>query len=149
MSLQQLVEKTLAPETREKRCDSDKCGHETADTESKITKLPRVLLLFLKRYKYMAVGGGTTRARKVTRLVDIPASINLNNIVSKDVVTPDSILAESVVINDSPEVIALDSSNTVTATPKKSARVPYEGFGTPIKFKGKTEEELSKLSPRI
>jgi len=44
----------------EKRCDSDKCGHETADTESKITKLPRVLLLFLKRYKYMAVSSLTS-----------------------------------------------------------------------------------------
>jgi len=151
VSLQQLVERTLAPETREKRCDSEQCGHETANTETKVTKLPRVLLLFLKRYKYMAVGGGTvtTSTRKVTRLVDIPASINLDNIVSEDVLTPDSILAESVVINDSPEIGSVDSSNVpVPATPKKSVHisVPYEGLGTPIKFKGKTEEELSKLS---
>ena len=154
-SLQQLVEKTLAPEVREKRCD--KCVHETAETETKITKLPRVLLLFLKRYKYMAVGGGTvtTSTRKVTRLVDIPASINLDNIVSDDVLSPDSILAESVVINDSPEsdcagleLTLADSTNTALTTPKKSdnTAVPYEGLGTPIKFKGKTEEELSKLS---
>ena len=43
VSLQQLVEQTLAQETREKRCDS--CQHETAETSTKITKLPRVLLL--------------------------------------------------------------------------------------------------------
>ena len=159
VSLQQLVEQTLAQETREKRCDS--CQHETAETSTKITKLPRVLLLFLKRYKYMAVGGGTvtTSTRKVTRLVDIPASINLDSIVSEDVTAPNSLLPEPVVLNKHTEtevgpaeVPSADSSPAVPATPKKSdnavqgAVVPYEGLGTPIKFKGKTEEELSKLN---
>ena len=158
VSLQQLVEKTLAPELREKRCD--KCVHETAETETKITKLPRVLLLFLKRYKYMAVGGGTltTTARKVTRLVEIPASISLDSIVSQDVLSPDSILAEPLLTNQGPELwsgqelipdstnaglaTAEDVSNAGLATPKKSDKV----LATPVKFKGKTEEDLSKLS---
>ena len=159
VSLQQLVEQTLAQETREKRCDS--CQHETAETSTKITKLPRVLLLFLKRYKYMAVGGGTltTSTKKVTRLVDIPASISLDSIVSEDVTTPDSVLPEPVVLNKTPETEvgpaeapSADSTKAVPVTPKKSdnavqgAMVPYEGLGTPIKFKGKTEEELSKLN---
>ena len=161
-SLQQLVEQTLAQETREKRCDS--CQHETAETSTKITKLPRVLLLFLKRYKYMAVGGGTvtTSTRKVTRLVDIPASIHLDSMVSDDATAPDSLLPEPVVLNKHPEtevspaeVASADSTKPVPPeTPKKSdnavqgacAVVPYEGLGTPIKFKGKTEEELSKLN---
>ena len=158
VSLQQLVEKTLAPELREKRCD--KCVHETAETETKITKLPRVLLLFLKRYKYMAVGGGTltTTARKVTRLVEIPASISLDSIVSQDVISPDSILAESLLTNQGPELWSgqelipdstnaglatpEDANNAGLATPKKSDKV----LATPVKFKGKTEEDLSKLS---
>ena len=140
-SLQQLVEQTLAQETREKRCDS--CQHETAETSTKITKLPRVLLLFLKRYKYMAVGGGTvtTSTRKVTRLVDIPASIHLDSMVSDDATAPDSLLPEPVVLNKHPEtevgpaeVACADSTKSVPPeTPKKSdnavqgAVVPYEG----------------------
>ena len=58
VSLQQLVEQTLAPEVREKRCDS--CGHETATTTTTLVTLPRVMLLYLKSYKYMGTVGGAS-----------------------------------------------------------------------------------------
>jgi len=154
VSIQQLVEKTLAPEVREKRCEE--CGCETATTTTSLVSLPRVMLLYLKRYKYLGpVGGGTitTSSRKVTRLVDIPKAVNLEKLVSDNVDVPDSFLSDSLSINTNPEseengFVSADTTQQPPSTPVKSAAIalPYEGVGTPIKFKGKTEEELAKLS---
>ena len=149
VSLQQLVEQTLAPEVREKRCDS--CGHETATTTTTLVTLPRVMLLYLKRYKYMGtVGGaslgtgGQTTSRKLTRLVDIP---NMVSMVSDNVHVPDPVLSESLDINnhqmeteDVPEPETVSSSQLLPSTPVKNncdnpvLPLTYEGLGTPIKF---------------
>ena len=93
VSPQQLVEQTLAPEVREKRCDSS--GHETATTTTTLVTLPRVMLLYLKRYKDMGtVGGaslgtwGQTTSRKLTRLVDIPDMVSMEKLVSDNVHVP-------------------------------------------------------------
>ena len=157
MSIQQLVENTLAPEVREKRCEE--CGHETATTTTRLVRLPKVMLLYLKRYKYLAAVGGQggtgtsiTTSRKVTRLVDIPDTITLRKMVSEDVKIPDSSLPEVIGISDPDEGSSKASEATATektlpdppSTPVKQAAIPLHG--TPIKFKGKTEEELSKLS---
>ena len=42
VSIQQLVEQTLAPEVREKRCEQ--CGHETATTTTQVSSVPRLIL---------------------------------------------------------------------------------------------------------
>ena len=161
VSIQQLVENTLAPEVREKRCE--KCGHETATTTTRLVRLPKVMLLYLKRYKYLAAVGGQgdtgtaiTTSRKVTRLVDIPDTITLQKMVSEDVKIPDSSLPEVIGISDPEEGQSKATEATSTerinpdplSSPVKQAAIPlpFEGQGTPIKFKGKTEEELSKLS---
>jgi len=164
VSLQQLVEQTLAPEVREKRCDS--CGHETATTTTTLVTLPRVMLLYLKRYKYMGtVGGaslgtgGQTTSRKLTRLVDIPDTVSMEKLVSDNVHVPDPVLSESLDINNHqmeteevPEPETVSSSQLLPSTPVKNncdnpvLPLTYEGLGTPIKFKGKTEEDLAKLS---
>lgn len=161
VSIQHLVEKTLAPEVREKRCE--KCGHETATTTTRLVRLPKVMLLYLKRYKYLAAVGGQgdtgtaiTTSRKVTRLVDIPDTITLAKMVSEDVKIPDSSLPEVIGISDPEEGLSKATEATSTermhpdplSSPVKQAAIPlpFEGQGTPIKFKGKTEEELSKLS---
>ena len=152
VSIQQLVEQTQAPEVIEKRCDE--CGAESATATTKLISLPKVMLLYLKRYKYLGpVGGGTmtTSSRKVTRLVDIPDTVCLQTMVSDTVSVPDSALSQCLSINSevaSDTVDTTDTSPTVPTTPVKNAPIPlpYEGVGTPIKFKGKTEEEIAKLS---
>ena len=40
VSIQQLVEQTLAPEVREKRCEQ--CGHETATTTTQVSSVPYI-----------------------------------------------------------------------------------------------------------
>lgn len=42
VSIQQLVEQTLAPEVREKRCEQ--CGHETATTTTQVSRVPILIL---------------------------------------------------------------------------------------------------------
>lgn len=156
MSIQQLVEQTLAPEVREKRCEE--CGCETATTTTQLTTMPKVMLLYLKRYKYLGTMGGgtvTTTSRKVTRLVDIFDNLSLEKVVSSDVSVPEPVLSDPLTINsmdndlDSDQVVSsVNSTQSPPSTPVKNNAIalPFQGVGTPIKFKGKTEEELSKLS---
>merc|ERR1719477_520230 len=127
---------TLTPEVRERRCES--CGCETATTTTRLVRLPKVLVLYLKRYKYSQ--SGPAPSRKVTRLVDIPESVNLSCLVSDNVILPSSQLPVSLV---KPQTTA---SQVPPSTPTKTSPLPVPQFGTPIKFKGKTEEELMKLS---
>ena len=42
VSIQQLVEQTLAPEVREKRCEQ--CGHETATTTTQVSRVHILIL---------------------------------------------------------------------------------------------------------
>jgi len=135
--LQQLVQQTLAPEVREKRCEG--CGCETATTTTRLVKLPKVLVLYLKRYKYSQTGPAPSR--KVTRLVDIPDTVSLSRLVSENVTLPSNQLPVSLVKSQSAASQIPPSTPTKTNPP-----LPVPQFGTPIKFKGKTEEELMKLS---
>jgi len=138
VQLQQLVEQTIAPEVRERRCEE--CSCETATTTTRLVRLPKVLVIYLKRYKYSQ--SGPAPSRKVTRLVDIPETVNLSRLVSDNVILPSSKLPDSLVQPQS------CSAQCPPFTPIKTCPLPLpvQGFGTPIKFKGKTEEELMKLS---
>ena len=117
------------------------------------------MLLYLKRYKYLGTAGGgdgagTTTSRKVTRLVDIPDTVSLHKLVSDTVRVPEAVLPDTLAIADTEartEAAADTTQDTqllLPTTPVKSSALPltYEGQGTPIKFKGKTEEDLAKLS---
>ena len=124
-----------------------------------LVTVPRVMLLYLKRYKYLGTAGGgdgagTTTSRKVTRLVDIPDTVSLHKLVSDTVRVPEAVLPDTLAIADTEartEAAADTTQDTqllLPTTPVKSSALPltYEGQGTPIKFKGKTEEDLAKLS---
>ena len=124
-----------------------------------LVTVPRVMLLYLKRYKYLGTAGGgdgagTTTSRKVTRLVDIPDTVSLHKLVSDTVRVPEAMLPDTLAIADTEartEAAADTTQDTqllLPTTPVKSSALPltYEGQGTPIKFKGKTEEDLAKLS---
>ena len=102
---------------------------------------------------------GQTTSRKLTRLVDIPDMVSMEKLVSDNVHVPDPVLSESLDINnhqmeteDVPEPETVSSSQLLPSTPVKNncdnpvLPLTYEGLGTPIKFKGKTEEDLAKLS---
>lgn len=134
VSLQKLLHQTFAPEVREKRCES--CHCETATTTTKLVKLPKVLVIYLKRYKYSQACPAPSR--KITRLVDVPDTVNLSCLTSENVNLPCNTLPVSLI-----KAQSINQPSLSTPT-KKSLPVPL--FGTPIKFKGKTEEELLKLS---
>jgi len=76
--------------------------------------------------------------------VDIPETVNLSRVVSDNVILPSN---ELPVLLDKRQS---SSSEVPPFTPTKTSAlplpIPIQGFGTPIKFKGKTEEELMKLS---
>lgn len=83
VSLQQLLEQNFAVEKREKRCED--CGCETATTISRLVKLPRVLVIYLKRYKY---NHQDAPDRKVKSVIDIPETVYLTSLVVHTVSLP-------------------------------------------------------------
>ena len=147
VSIQQLVEETMATQNIEKRCEE--CGHERATMTTKLVKLPRVMLLYLKRYEYQTkVGGG-----KVTREVDIPDTLGLQGMIREDVEIPDSSLPGEITLDDVDPIQTSQVSSTqptpssLPSTPMKevdTSQLSYEHevVVTPLKFKGKTNEEI-------
>ena len=73
-SLQNLLEANLADELREKRCRM--CGGGEALVHKRLTSLPRVLLICLKRYNWNHTGL-VCIGTKDRRFVDIPDEIGL------------------------------------------------------------------------
>eukprot|EP00092_Neocalanus_flemingeri_P028179 GFUD01030602.1.p1 GENE.GFUD01030602.1~~GFUD01030602.1.p1 ORF type:complete len:750 (+),score=252.90 GFUD01030602.1:423-2672(+) len=139
VSVQQLLEKSLAKEERERRCEE--CGCETAHTTSKLVKLPKVLIIYLKRYKYnqqdhLDPGG------KVSRAVDIPETVCLSSMVVETVSLPSTLLPQLVSSLTVEEVAAPGPFST----PAKQHPVPVPGPQTPVKFKGLSEADLGQLS---
>lgn len=88
VSIQSLVEHSMAKETRLRRCP--KCGCEDATVTSELASLPRVLIIFLKRYKYSNLNS----SGKVSRPVDISETICLSSLVSDTVILPDTSLPD-------------------------------------------------------
>ena len=117
MSLQQLLEQSLAEEVIERRCD--KCGCEEASTSSRLVKLPRVLVIILKRYRYGEQD--QTVSNKVSKLVDIPETVSLT----------------------SPSLSQDD--DTLPSTPTKTGHVTSH-VETPVKFKGLDVERVESLN---
>jgi len=139
VSLQQLLEQSLAKEERERRCDE--CGCETATATSSLIKLPIVLIVYLKRYKYdtqeLAPSG------KVSKVIDIPDTVCLTSLVSETVATP-SIFLPALAPHHTQEVAL--GPQSPPATPTKNRDVSTAGLDTPVKFKGLEEAEVSKMS---
>jgi hypothetical protein len=130
--LQYLVEHSLAEEVRERRCD--KCGCEKAIINSRLVKLPKVLIIILKRYKYNQQD--QTSSGKISRLVDIPQTVCLTSLVSETVSLPSTSLPVL-----SPQQVKVP----LPTTPSKMTHAAPT-VETPTKFKGMTEEQLGNLS---
>jgi len=79
--LQQMLLTNFSSETREKRCDN--CNHSEATLKTKITLLPPILIIYLKRYKYGPLTNG-----KVKKSVRISSTVDLSSVVYEDVKLP-------------------------------------------------------------
>ena len=135
----------MAPQVIEKQCEN--CNHDRTTITTKLVKLPKVMLLYLKRYKYLTEVGG--KGGKVTRLVDIPDIISLDGMVREDVKIPDSNLPEVISLSGSKACSSEQTQIQPASTFGKQVdffALPYEDLGTPKKFLGKTEEEISRMS---
>jgi ubiquitin carboxyl-terminal hydrolase 26/29/37 len=126
MSLQQLLEQSLAEEVIERRCD--KCGCEEATTSCRLLKLPRVLIIILKRFSYSEQD--QTVSNKVSRLVDIPETLSL------------SLVADTVSL---PSPSLSHDDDTLTSTPAKTGHATTL-VETPAKFKWLDVEKVESLN---
>ena len=57
-------------------------------TTNRLTRLPRVMVLHLKRYDYEQ----GERSRKISRPVSLPAKLNLTKHIAKDVQLPEPVM---------------------------------------------------------
>ena len=73
----------LAVRPRGKSGKSDNCNHSEATLKTKITLLPPILIIYLKRYKYGPLTNG-----KVKKSVRISRTVDLSSVVYEDVKLP-------------------------------------------------------------
>ena len=128
-SLQQLLEESLAMETRTRRCEV--CEGDVATVTGSLVKLPRVLIIFLKRFRYSLPGD--SKSGKDNRRVTIPDTLCVSNLVSETVHLPDTTLTLRVVPEQTPDTTS-DAATTPLVCPI-----------TPTKFKGLSQEQISML----
>nr|XP_002127688.1 ubiquitin carboxyl-terminal hydrolase 37 [Ciona intestinalis] len=80
MSLQNLVDLSFGLEEVEHKCD--KCGHDKANVGRKISKLPRVMMMYLKRYSYNHTSDVSEKLRE---RVHLPSFISFGHLCCSDV----------------------------------------------------------------
>ena len=131
-SLQQLLEESLATETRTRRCEL--CEGDQATVSSKLIKLPRVLIIFLKRFKFSTQGD--LSSGKVSKRVTIPDTLYVSRLVCDTVNLPDTTLPVRLSQDQTTDRCPASTSNLTT---------PLLCPETPTKFKGLTQEQLGLL----
>jgi len=131
ISLQQLLEQSLATEIRTRRCD--KCDGDESKATSKLVKLPKVLVICLKRFRYSSLSDSFSGKDK--RRVYIPDTLCLSNLISHSVTMPDMDLPVRLFQDEPAEGCVLSTS--ISSAPQCPE--------TPAKFKGLTQEQLSEL----
>ena len=173
VSLQGLLEDTLKAEERERRCEAQGCGGERGVATLRLTALPRVLLLFLKRYSFTQEEGGVERAAregsKVARQVTISPTLSLHPLATSDCATPRARPAGGLHLSPHPvpssttpslhsttpslhfTTPSLHSTTpslhfTTPSSPPRPAQGLASSIATPVKFKGKTDLDISKMS---
>jgi len=135
-SLQQLLESSFASEIRTRKCEM--CNWEQSKVTSKLVKLPKVLLIFLKRFRH--IYRGESISGKDGRRVSIPETLCVSNIISESVSLPDTDLP--VLLNHDE---AVNECSPSTHPQNTSSTLHLQCPETPTKFKGLTEEQLSSL----
>lgn len=82
-SLKDALQLTMRPERREQRCTVTQCTSNECNVTTKFSKLPRTLIVQLKRYIYQE--GTSTKIRDP---VEIPKFLSLDEYVTDDVIRP-------------------------------------------------------------
>merc|ERR1719186_2470269 len=155
--LQKLVDNTFeTDEVRERHCEEDNCGYNEAFTTNRLVRLPRVLVLHLKRYDYEQ----GERSRKISRPVSLPAKLNLTKYVADSVVLPDSQVVERLCAREPARPPTPHPSNSrkrsrAESEDEENLSSPFKVQGvdrldsnqcvTPVKFRGKTAEEIEAM----
>jgi len=137
IDLRELIESSVEPETIHRNCEVSDCRHNQARQSRRLTAMPRVLLVYLKRMAWAAnQGAGEQEGKniKVTRVVDIPSVVSLLPVKASDCKLP---LA-----------LPLPSASNITISPVVNLLSPVKNSATvtPSKFSGKTVEELAAMS---
>ena len=81
LDLQHLLLNNFSNEIREKRCDN--CNFIEATLTTKITLLPPILVIYLKRYEYGLLTNG-----KIRNCVKLPSLVDLSTVVDVNVELP-------------------------------------------------------------
>jgi len=131
-ALQQLLEESLAMETRIRRCEV--CEGDQATVTSKLVTLPKVFIIFLKRFRYSTQGDSSSG--KDSRRVSIPDTLSVSNLVSEGVFLPDTALPVRLCQDQTPGRCPPRTPDTAT---------PLSCPETPPKFKDLTQEQLNML----
>jgi len=139
LSLQELVEQNLAEELVEKKCDE--CGCNEAKSTSELSKLPKVMVIVLKRYKYD--DKKYTPSAKISNEVDIPDILSFTSLVSESVKLPSS--------DNTPLEVGSSSTKSsvgfVTSTPygkvEKNLATHIE---SPVTFRDEEVVNLEKMN---
>merc|ERR1719268_702735 len=82
-SLQDLIQSTAEPEIIDRTCEAGSCSYGKAEQSRRMTSLPRVLVIYLKRTAWASHKDGDEHEGenvKVTRVVDIPPIVSLDSI---------------------------------------------------------------------
>jgi len=155
VQLQKLTDSTFETnEVRERRCD---CGHNTALTTNRLTRLPRVLVIHLKRYDYEQ----GEESRKISRPVSLPAKLNLTKYVAENAQLPEPVMErlcrrEPLIKPHPPPItpsnkrlwVAIDDDIYNVSSPMKVQgveRLSTKQCVTPVKFRGKTASEIDGM----
>jgi len=161
VQLHKLVDSTFETnEVRERRCDLESCGHNAALTTNRLTRLPRVLVLHLKRYDFKQ----GEKSRKISRPVSLPAKLNLTKYIAEDVQLPEPVMERlcrrepvRAVTPQPPTISSSRKRSRVESddeTDNVSSHIKVQGVErlssskhcvTPVKFRGKTAEEVDAM----
>merc|ERR1719474_2066961 len=141
-SLQDLIRSSAEPETIDRTCEAGSCSHGKAEQSRRMTSLPRVLLIYLKRTAWAPLkDGGEHEGKnvKVTRVVDIPPVLSLGSVRASKCRLPSTVHSDPLSTPPVGEPISPIKNLSINATPSST-------MATPTKFKGKSTEELTKMS---
>merc|ERR1719234_1510866 len=110
--LRQLIESSVEPEMVERNCEEKGCKHNQARQSQRLTAMPRVLIIYLKRMAWDKVSKGSGEEQegkniKVTKVVDIPSVVSLAPIKAPDCTLPPA----------QPMSISSSSNQVITSPP--------------------------------
>jgi len=146
INLRELIESSVEPEVVERNCEERGCKHNQARQSRRLTAMPRVLLIYLKRMAWAVdKGSGEQEGKniKVTKVVGIPSVVSLAPIKAQDCSLP-----PAQPLPCSPNQPSFSPVINLLSPVKKAhpTLTPNSVMATPPKFSGKTVDQLAAMS---